>query len=222
MTELELIAAASAGDGHAFAALVRPYRAELHAHCRAHAALRARCRGRAPGGDGPGLAGAARLEGRASLRGWLHRIATNAGFNEVDRRGRRPASSDEEPPDEAHEPDDREALEDALTAAHERLRPASAQRSCCATVSATRPGRALTLLGTTAVSVDGALQRAGSRSAPRAPGARRNRARPRPSACIWRRSSTTTSTASSRCARRRRPWPSGTGPTRSGTSRGRV
>ncbi len=160
VTESELIAAASAGDGHAFAALVRPYRAELHAHCRrmlrsehdAEDALQevmVRAWRALPG-----------FEGRASLRGWLHRIATNACLNEVDRRGRRPAVSDEEPTDEAHEPDDRETLEEALTAAHERL--SAGQRAALLL----RDGLGYTaresaaLLGTTTVSVNSALQRA--------------------------------------------------------------
>jgi RNA polymerase sigma-70 factor (ECF subfamily) len=160
VNEAELIEAARTGDGHAFAALLEPYRAELHAHCRrmlrsdhdaedmlqevmlrAWRALR-------------------RFEGRASLRSWLHRIATNACLNEVDSRGRRPPTTDAEPPDEGHEPDERESLEEALTAAHERL-PAG-QRAALLL----RDGFGFTaresaaLLGTTTVSVNSALQRA--------------------------------------------------------------
>ena len=93
VNEAELIAAARAGDGRAFAAMLEPYRGELHAHCRRmlrsdHDAedalqevmLRA---WRALG----------RFEGRSSLRGWLYKIATNACLNEVDRRRRRPTTS---------------------------------------------------------------------------------------------------------------------------------
>jgi len=160
VTESELIAAASAGDGHAFAALLRPYRAELHAHCRrmlrsehdAEDALQevmVRAWRALPG-----------FEGRASLRGWLHRIATNACLNEVDRRGRRPAVSDEEPPDEGHEPDEREALEEALTAAHERL-PAGQRAALLLRDGLGYTAReSAALLGTTTVSVNSALQRA--------------------------------------------------------------
>lgn len=160
MTESELITAASAGDGHAFAALVRPYRGALHAHCRrmlrsehdAEDALQevmVRAWRALPG-----------FEGRASVRGWLYRIATNACLNEVDRRGRRPMVSDEEPPDDGHESDDREALEEALTAAHERL-PAGQRAALLLRDGLGYTAReSAALLGTSTVSVNSALQRA--------------------------------------------------------------
>ena len=120
MNEAELIAAARAGDGRAFAAMLEPYRGELHAHCRRmlrsdHDAedalqevmLRA---WRALG----------RFEGRSSLRGWLYKIATNACLNEVDRRRRRPTTCDEDPPDDGEQTEPG-LLEEALTAAHEQL-----------------------------------------------------------------------------------------------------
>jgi RNA polymerase sigma-70 factor (ECF subfamily) len=82
----ELLAAARAGDGEAYARLVDPHRAELHAHCRrilgsAHdaedavqeALLRA---WRSLGG----------FEARASLRAWLFRIATNCALDLRKRR----------------------------------------------------------------------------------------------------------------------------------------
>jgi RNA polymerase sigma-70 factor, ECF subfamily len=82
-----LLDAARGGDEHAFRRLIDPYRGELEAHCRRmlmpyageaedvmqEVLLRA---WRALGG----------FEGRASLRAWLYRIATNACLNAIKKR----------------------------------------------------------------------------------------------------------------------------------------
>src|SRR5688572_33500331 len=86
--ERELLAAARGGDEDAYAELVAPRRAELHAHCYRmlgsvqdaedalqDALLRA-------------WRGLPRFEGRSSVRSWLYRIATNTC---LDALGRRPA-----------------------------------------------------------------------------------------------------------------------------------
>jgi RNA polymerase sigma-70 factor (ECF subfamily) len=86
--ERSLLDAARAGDEGAFAHLIEPHRAGLHAHCyrmlgSVHdaedalqdAMLRA-------------WRGLARFEGRSSTRNWLYRIATNAC---IDLSARRPA-----------------------------------------------------------------------------------------------------------------------------------
>jgi RNA polymerase sigma factor (sigma-70 family) len=84
--EARLLARATAGDGDAFEALTQPYRRELQLHCyrilgSLHDAedllqetLLAAWRG---------LAG---FEGRASLRAWLYRIATNRCLNALRKR----------------------------------------------------------------------------------------------------------------------------------------
>lgn len=100
MTE-ELLRRARAGDETAFGELVDPYRRELQLHCyRMLGSLQ----------DAEDLLqetllaawrGVRRFEGRASLRAWLYRIATNRCLNALRDRKRRPqeVSSMVEPPE---------------------------------------------------------------------------------------------------------------------------
>jgi RNA polymerase sigma-70 factor (ECF subfamily) len=87
--EGELLAAVRAGNQDAFASLIAPYRAELHAHCYRmlgslhdaedalqDAMLRA-------------WRGVRRFEGRSSLRSWLYKIATNTCLDTIARRPKR-------------------------------------------------------------------------------------------------------------------------------------
>src|SRR4051794_9372510 len=86
----ELLELARAGDREAFAALVEPHRAELQAHCY-------RMLGSLQDAEDAvqetllaawlGLAG---FEGRASVRTWLYRVATNRCLNQLRSASRRP------------------------------------------------------------------------------------------------------------------------------------
>src|SRR4051794_3815630 len=90
----DLLTAARAGDGESFRALVEPYRRELHVHCyrllgsvqdaedMVQETLMAAWRGF----DG--------YEGRASVRSWLYRIATNRCLNALRDDTRRPRPAD--------------------------------------------------------------------------------------------------------------------------------
>jgi RNA polymerase sigma-70 factor (TIGR02960 family) len=94
----ELLHRARAGDRDAFAALVEPYRGELHLHCY-------RMLGSLQDAEDAlqetllaawlGLAG---FEGRASLRTWLYRIATNRCLNLLRASGRQPVTVATPPP----------------------------------------------------------------------------------------------------------------------------
>jgi RNA polymerase sigma-70 factor (ECF subfamily) len=87
----DLISRARAGDGEAFRDLVEPYRRELQVHCY-------RMLGSFQDGEDAlqdallaawqGLGG---FEGRASIRRWLYRIATNRCLNALRSASRRPA-----------------------------------------------------------------------------------------------------------------------------------
>jgi RNA polymerase sigma-70 factor (TIGR02960 family) len=99
----DLIARARAGDGEAFRALTEPYRRELLVHCYrllgslqdAEDALQDTL-----AAAWQGLAG---FEGRASVRTWLYRIATNRCRNALRSASRRPAKewdiAEYEPPE---------------------------------------------------------------------------------------------------------------------------
>jgi RNA polymerase sigma-70 factor (TIGR02960 family) len=100
----DLIARARAGDGDAFRALTEPYRRELQVHCY-------RMLGSLQDAEDAlqdtllaawqGLGG---FQGRASLRTWLYRIATNRCLNARRSASRRPAKEWDMPAVEPPEP----------------------------------------------------------------------------------------------------------------------
>ncbi len=104
MVTTELITRARAGDGEAFRELTEPYRRELQVHCYrmlgsfqdAEDALQDTLLA-----AWQGLGG---FEGRASIRTWLYRIATNRCLNARRSASRRPAQEWDMPEVEPPEP----------------------------------------------------------------------------------------------------------------------
>ena len=100
----DLIAQARAGDAEAFRELTEPYRRELQVHCYrmlgsfqdAEDALQDTLLAAWQGLEG--------FEGRASIRTWLYRIATNRCLNALRAGGRRPAKEWDVPGVERPEP----------------------------------------------------------------------------------------------------------------------
>jgi len=93
-----------AGDEQAFAELTGPYLAELRLHCY-------RILGSVQDAEDmlqetllAAWRGLGRYEGRASLRTWLYRIATNCSLNALRASGRRPRPEPPEPPFEVVTP----------------------------------------------------------------------------------------------------------------------
>ncbi|MGO4517573.1 sigma-70 family RNA polymerase sigma factor [Terriglobus sp. 2YAB30_2] len=91
LARTDLISRAQAGDGEAFRALTEPHRRELHVHCYrmlgsfqdAEDAVQDTMLGAWRGLEG--------FDGRASLRTWLYRIATNRCLDALRSARRRPA-----------------------------------------------------------------------------------------------------------------------------------
>jgi RNA polymerase sigma-70 factor (ECF subfamily) len=100
----DLLTKARAGDGEAFRALTEPHRRELHVHCYrmlgsfqdAEDAVQDTLLAAWQGLEG--------FEGRASIRTWLYRIATNRCLNALRAASRRPAKPWSNPAIEPPEP----------------------------------------------------------------------------------------------------------------------
>jgi len=104
VAEIDLLRAARSGDDAAFADLVAPYRRELHVHSyrmlgssmmpttRFQETLLAAWRGLGS------------FQGRASVRTWLYKVATNTCLNLIRTAARRPQLADPCPPRHPHGP----------------------------------------------------------------------------------------------------------------------
>src|SRR5947209_13616470 len=77
----DLITRARAGDGDAFRALIEPYRRELHVHCYRMLGSFQDAEDALQDTWLAAWQGLGEFEGRASIRTWLYRIATNRCLN---------------------------------------------------------------------------------------------------------------------------------------------
>ena len=91
MVTTHLIARAQAGDGSAFRELTEPYRRELHVHCYRMLGSFQDAEDALQDTLLAAWQGLARFEGRASIRTWLYRIATNRCLNALRSTNRRQA-----------------------------------------------------------------------------------------------------------------------------------
>jgi RNA polymerase sigma-70 factor, ECF subfamily len=163
-----LLEDARAGDGDAYGRLVDRHRAELRAHC-------ARLLGSVDDGEDAlpdallrAWLGLTRFDGRGSLRSWLFRIATNTSLDEVGRRPRRPLPTwhgqSDVPDDGSAEPaarfERRASVELALVAAFQHLPAKQRAALILREVLGYSAREVAEALGTSAPSVESALQRA--------------------------------------------------------------
>jgi RNA polymerase sigma-70 factor (ECF subfamily) len=91
VTTAELITRARAGDGEAFRELTQPYRRELQVHCYRMLGSLQEAEDALQDTMLSAWQGLAAFEGRASVRTWLYRIATNRCLNVLRSAHRRPA-----------------------------------------------------------------------------------------------------------------------------------
>lgn len=100
----DLISRARAGDGEAFRALTEPYRRELQVHCYRMLGSLQDAEDTLQDTLLAAWQGVGRFEGRASIRTWLYRIATNRCLNARRSASRRPAGEWNMPGVEPPEP----------------------------------------------------------------------------------------------------------------------
>ena len=100
----DLISKAQAGDGEAFRELTEPHRRELQVHCYRMLGSFADAEDALQDTLLAAWQGLAGFEGRASLRTWLYRIATNRCLNARRSSSRRPAKAWDVPGMEPPEP----------------------------------------------------------------------------------------------------------------------
>ena len=159
-----LLAAARGGNDEAFRRLIDPYRGELRAHC-------ARMLGSVDEAEDVmqdvllrAWRALERFEGRASLRAWLYRIATNACLNAVGKRRRTALPLDDGPFDcPSHEADGEAERRDRFEAALRSLvdlPPNQRAAVILKDVLGFSARESAEALATTPASVNSALQRA--------------------------------------------------------------
>jgi RNA polymerase sigma-70 factor (ECF subfamily) len=100
----DLISRARAGDGEAFRALTEPHRRELHVHCYRMLGSFQDAEDALQDTLMAAWKGLGAFEGRASMRTWLYRIATNRCLNARRSASRRPAKEWNIPEVEPPEP----------------------------------------------------------------------------------------------------------------------
>src|SRR6202163_1412558 len=100
----DLISRARAGDGEAFRELTEPYRRELQVHCYRMLGSFQDAEDTLQDTLLAAWQGFGTFEGRASLRTWLYRIATNRCLNALRSAKRRPAKEWDIPQIEPPEP----------------------------------------------------------------------------------------------------------------------
>jgi RNA polymerase sigma-70 factor (TIGR02960 family) len=199
-----LLASAQAGDAGAFGALVAPYRRELQAHCYRILGSVADAEDVLQETMMAAWRGIGRFEGRASLRTWLYRIATNRSLNQLRGSRRRPTyepdvplpeptRSDEPPwlepypdhllgelPDAAPGPEaryeTRESVSLAFVAALQHLPPRQRAVLVLRDVLGFRAAEAAEILGWTLDAANNSLKRARAAIADRLPPGERDRA----------------------------------------------
>jgi len=101
--EPALLARARAGDEDAFAKLLAPYRAELHAHCYRMLASVHDAEDALQDALLRAWRALPRFEGRSSWRSWLYTIATNTCLDQIARRPKRVLPIDYGPANDPHQ-----------------------------------------------------------------------------------------------------------------------